>query len=224
MVEPDEAIEARLLRSIRRRNVLVGLAVSIPMLTLWWLLSHWLIRRYGIEPHLAMFGTLFGAGPGIVVLLRRLGLDQTRDPRMTPRLHWLMKERSDRTTSRARRFRIAWIFLAVLFFGPIMLFDRGSISDLTDGWVVLMILMGSSGPYLLWQLPKTMDELEQAHYLAATHRAYAVTVLLCVGALILDRCWPGRLPGVITLSLLIGILVQQTGLEMSYRQAVPRDA
>ena len=224
MVQSDEAVEARLLRSIRRRNLCLGLLVSIPILILWWFLSHWLIRRYGVEPHLATFGTLFGAGPGIAVLLRRLGLDQARDPRMTPRLHWLMKERTDRTTSRVRRFRIAWVFLAVLFFGPIMLFDRGSSSDLTDGWLILMILMGSSGPYLLWQLPKTMDELEQAHYLAATHRAYAVTVLLCVGALILDRYWPGRLAGVISVSLLIGILVQQTGLEVSYRRAVPRDA
>ena len=224
MVQPDAAVEERLLRSIRQRNAVTGLMVTIPILILWWLLSHWLIRRYGIEPQLAMFGTLFVAGPGIAVLLRRLGLDQVRDPRMTPRLDRLMKERSDRTTSLARRLRIAAAFLAVLLFGPIMLFDLGGSSNLTDGWLVLMILIGSSSPHLLWRLPKTMDELEQAHYLAATHRAYSVTALLCVGALILDRYWPGRLPSSITVSLLVGILVQQTGLEMYYRRAVPRDA
>ena len=224
MVEPDKAAEERLLRSIRRRNVFLGLLITVPILSAWWLLSHWLIRRYGIEPHLAMFGTLFVAGPGIAVLLRRLGLDQVRDPRMTPRLDWLMKEWTDRTLARARRLRIAAVVMAILLLGPIMLFDYGNSSDLTDGWAVLMILMGTGGPNLLWRLPKTMDELEQAHYLAATHRAYAVTVLLCVGALILDRYWPGRLPGVISMSLLIGILVQQTALEMSYRRAVPRDA
>ncbi len=223
MVEPDEAAEERLLRSIRRRNVLSGLLIFIPVLTLWWVLSHWLIHRYGIERNLATFGTAFVAGPGVAVLLRRLGLDQVRDARMTPRLHWLLKEWSDRTTSRARRFRIACTLLGVLLFAPIMLFDRGGSSDLTNGWLVVMILVGSSGPNLLWRLPTTMDELEQAHYLAATHRAYAVTVSLCVGALILDHYWPGRLPGVITVSLLIGILVQQIGLEMSYRRAIPRD-
>ena len=224
MVEPDKAAEERLLRTIRRRNVFLGLLITVPILSAWWLLSHWLIRRYGIEPHLAMFGTLFAAGPGIAVLLRRLGLDQVRDPRMTPRLDWLIKERTDRTLARARRLRIAAVVMAILLLGPSMLFDYGNSSDLTDGWAVLMILMGTGGPNLLWRLPKTMDELEQAHYLTATHRAYAVTVLLCVGALILDRYWPGRLPGVISMSLLIGILVQQTALEMSYRRAVPRDA
>ena len=223
MVQPDEVVEERLLRSIRQRNALTGLMVTVPMLILWWLLSHWLIHRYGIEPQLAMFGTLFVAGPGIAVLLRRLGLDQRRDPRMTPRLDRLMKERSDRTTSRVRRLRIASTLLGVLLFGPILLFNLGGSSDLTDGGLVLMILMGNSSPHLLWRLPKTMDELEQAHYLAATHRAYGGTVLLCVGALILDRYWPGRLPSVITVSLLIGILVQQTSLEVSYRRAVPRD-
>ena len=34
MVEPDEAVETRLLRSIRRRNGLLGLQISNPILAL----------------------------------------------------------------------------------------------------------------------------------------------------------------------------------------------
>ena len=224
MVEPVEAAEGRLFRSIRRRNVLLGLLITTPVLILWWLLSHWLARRYGVEPNLAMLGTMFVAGPGITVLFRRLGLDRARDPRMTPRLHWLMKEKSDRALALARRLRIAAVLMAILLLGTSMLFGLGDPADMTDGSLILMLVMGSAGPNLLWRLPKTMDELEQAHYLAATHRAYAVTVVSCMGALILDRYWPGRLAGTITVSLLAGILVQQTGLEVSYRRAVPRDA
>ncbi len=219
MSQPDETIEKRLLRSIKRRNGLKGLAIVIPALTLWWLLSHWLMRRYGIESNIASFGTLLCIG----VLLRWLGLDKARDPRMTSRLHWLLKERSDRITSRTRRFWIVCMGLAIMLWVPIMLFDQRHSSNLADGWTVLLILMGSGRPNLLWRLPKTMDELERAHYLAATQRAYALTVSMCVVALVLDRYWPGRLPGMISLSLLAGILAQQVGLEMHEARAMTGD-
>lgn len=224
MSNPDEAAEQRLLRSISRRNGLRGLVVTAPALVLWWLLSHWMMRRYDIDPRLAMFGTPFLAAPLLGVLIRRLGPDQVRDPRETPRLRWLLKQRSGRIASRVRRVWIVCTLLAVLLWVPAMLFDRGHTSDLTDGWPVLLMLMGTCGPNLPWRLPKAMDEPERARYLVATHRAHAATTLLCVGALILDRYWPGRLPGLITLSLLIGILAQQAGLEVSGARAGPRDA
>ena len=219
MSEPDRAAERQLLRSIRRRSLVKGLVGAIPVVALWWLLSHWIARRYGIEAHLANLGTLLLVTSCLGVLLRWLGLDQLRDPRETPRLRWLLKERSDRITSRARRFWIGSMSLAVLLGAPIMLLDQGGSSDLTDGCMVVLILMGASGPNLPWRLPKTMDELEQAHYLAS-HRAYALTVWLCVGALVLNHYWPGRLAGLISLSLLIGILAQQIGLEIQATRAV----
>ncbi len=222
MSEPVEAAERQLLRSIGRRNMLKGLLVGTPTIALWWLLSHWLMRRYGVEAHLANFGTLLLVVSCLVVLSRWLGPGQARDPRETPRLRWLMKERSDRMTSRMRRFWIVCITLAVLLWVPGMLFDHDD-HDLTSGWTVVLILMGASGPNLLWRLPKTMDELERAHYLLSTQRAYALTVSLCVGALVLNRTWPGRLPGMINLSLLIGILAQQIALEIHGTRAVAHD-
>ncbi len=188
----------RLLRAIHRRRMLNGLVLLVPTMAIWWLLYHWVERRFHVQDNVAQLGTILIV-MGVVGLLSRLGLRPRRDPRETPRLSWLQNERLDRLMSRVRRVQIIGYALFLLA-SPVMLFDR-SVSGFGWGIVVMMVI---STEAFTGRLPKNMDELTLAHQATATRWAYTVTVSCCIAALLLGSHWPARLAGLVTISLLAG--------------------
>lgn len=217
----NETDERALLRSIRRRNLAKALLAGGPALVLWWLTAGWIQRRCHVQRAPAELGALLAVLVVMHPVLKLLGRERFRDSRETPRIRWLQNEWSERITARTRLFWIISVSIVLLIRVLMLPLSGGGLGP-ADGWVLAFLLM-SSGGLVVSRLPTVAAEFERAQRLAATHRAYLVTALLCAAALLLDPYWPGRLSGMIWIALLAGILTQQTSLALSDSGAGSRD-
>lgn len=209
MSEPENATELDLLRSMQRRNIGKALTFLIPTMALWWLLFHWLEQHFKVQDDLARVGSLVVVAAGTSLLFRQFGWAR-RDARETPGVRRLQEAAFERFGSQSRKFWIVAISFLLLSGLVALYFGQASPTPVMSWGMIIMMMIGSRT--ILWKLPKSMNELAQIRYLTANRMAYLVTVVLCVGGLFLNTCWPSQLSALVILSLLAGMLTHQLSL------------
>ncbi len=212
--------EQQLLRSIRRRRILFGLAITVPVLAAWWRSSQWIAQRWNLQPELVRFAILL-AFSILGALAPNLSRSWGHDPRETPRLRWLNQERTDRymTVSRVLMvFGLGGLLLVQcsVLFAPI---ETDTAFSRSDG-LVWAVLTGSL--CLRWRPTDLGDEGAQFRYLIAVNRAFLVTLATCLGAIVFDAYrGGGMLRPAIEAALLVGCLTLQSSLIIGERRAAP---
>ena len=213
----SQAADEQLLRSIRRRRMAQGLPVMVLVLSAWWLLSRWIARRWDLPPDLVRTAIMLAFMVPAVVAPRWLNGRFGNDPRETPRLRWLIRERADRVLDRSRIpmiFGIGILLLVqcVMLLGLVRLPSGYSGSD----GVTVAVVMGSL--CLRWRPADLGDEGTQLRYLIAANRAFLVTLLSCLGALLLDAFRDGLLRPALEAALLAGSLTLQLSMFIGDRR------
>ncbi|MCQ8276854.1 hypothetical protein NFI95_00115 [Acetobacteraceae bacterium KSS8] len=220
MPDNQASEDDRLLRAIRRRRMAGGPVISVPILAGWWLLSGWIARRYAVQPELVQFSTMLAFLVLGILAPRWLEVPWFRDPRETPRIRWLIQEGSDRYE------RLSRLLLSVGL-GGLLLVQCVSLVNLAHpthelsdgdgvGWAVFIALLG-----VRWRPSDLGDEGAQLRYLIAAHRAFLVTVILCLAAVVADSFHAGLLRPAISAALLAGALTLQLSLMISERRTAP---
>lgn len=220
MSELDEETERKVLRSIRLRNMLKAVAIAVPVFVLGRLMIHWLGTRFHVGHVAAGSWSLLMIFVGAGIVLPSSKWDRAHDRRETPRLRLLQNEWHDRLQWRLRFVWIA-VISALLLLELVTLLISPNWSSPEDSSELVIILIVASGASFMGRFPKIMGETTRAHYLAATQRAYAVTMVSCVSMVLLDNSWSGRLRSTITISLLAGVLTQQISLACLEPRVVP---
>ena len=211
---PDEQ---RLLRSIRQRRMARGLAVIVPVLVAWWVLSRWIAQRWGLQPDLVRFAILLAFSVLGFLAPRWPGRGLTHDARETPRLRWLMQERADRHVALSRMFLVLGLggLLLVQCVTLLLPLHADTAFSSSDG-LVWAVLTGSL--CLRWRPRYLGDEGAQLRYLTAVNHAFLVTVVACLGAIVLDACRGGMLRPALEAALLAGGLTLQLSLLIGERR------
>ena len=220
MPELETADEHRLLRSIGRRRMAWGLVIVVPVLVAWWLLSRWIAQRWGLQPDLVRFAILLAFSVLGFLVPRWPGTRLAYDARETPRLRWLRQERADRIMARSRMLMAIGLggLLLVQCVTLLLPTRRDAAFSSTDG-MVWAVLAGSL--CLRWRPKDLGDEGAQLRYLTAVNQAFLVTVVACLGAILLDACRDGMLRPALEAALLIGGLTLQLSLLIGERRAAP---
>ena len=212
MSGPESERERGLLRSIGRRRLRRGLVVGPPMVAAWWLLSRWIAQRWNLQPDLVRFVVVFiMAVPGIFAP-DLLGSRLTHDPRETPRLRWLNRERTERRVGRTRTILAVCLGMMLLMqclamLAPGAMNNAASSPDMVV-WLVLTIAVS-----LRWGPADPDDEATQLRSLIAVNRAFVVTLLACLAAITLDTLRGGGvLHPALEAAMLVGCLTLQVSL------------
>lgn len=213
--------ERQLLRSINRRRRLRGLAVALPATAAWLLLAHWIARRWNLQPDLVRFAILLVFVIPAVFAPRLFGRDFNHDPRETFRLRWLNKERADQQIARGRIIQVIGFSLILLIRCVTLLGPRRMDATFSDSdvlvWSVVAAALG-----LRWRPADLGDEGAQLRYLTAVNRAFMVTLVACLAAILLDAYWHGGiLRPALEAALLIGCLTVQLSLVVSEPRTAP---
>lgn len=154
-----------------------------------------------------------------IVAPRWLGGNPSHDPRETPRLRWLGRERADRKIG-GRSIIVVFGFGLALLGQCLIVLGSGSTNvDLSGSdillWSILGMVLG-----LRWRPADLGDEGAQARYLIAVNRAFLVTLVACLAAIVLDSCWGGgRLRHLLEAALLIGCMTLRLSLIIDERRA-----
>ena len=217
MPDLETADEHRLLRSIGRRRMACGLAIMVPMLVAWWLLSRWIAQRWGLQPDLVRFAALLAFSVLGFLSPRWPGSRLTRDARETPRLRWLMQERADRHMALSRMFLVLGLggLLLVQCVTLLLPIHADTAFSSSDG-IVWAVLTGSL--CLRWRPKDLGDEGAQLRYLTAVNHAFLVTMVACLGAIVMDALRGGLLRPALEAALLAGGLTLQLSLIIGERR------
>jgi hypothetical protein len=212
-----------LLQSSRRRNLMRTLPVMLATVGTVWLGSTWLTRVTALPLYavnaallvaLVVAGELVGDGPS---WLRRL----TR--REDPRSRWLHRDASERKEASRRRLRIGLMALMLVCLLTELWHGFRDHGGTDDKSALLVGVSGLSVAGLTWRQARGLDELDHAHRLLATQRAWTTCVLMLLTALVIDSRWGGHLPVLVAIALLCAMLTQQYSLARSARAAIPVD-
>ena len=216
----ETADEQQLLRSIRRRRILLGLAITVPVLVAWLRSSQWIAQRWNLQPELVRFAILL-AFSILGALAPNLGRRWGHDARETPRLRWLNQERTDQYMRVSRVLMVFGLGGLFLLQCGVLFAPMGSDTAFSTSDGLLWAVVGGS-LCLRWRTTDLGDEGAQSRYLIAVNRAFLVTLAACLGAIVFDAYrGGGMLRPAIEAALLVGCLTLQSSLIIGERREAP---
>ena len=204
-------------RSLGRRRMLRSLIIAVPLVAAWLLLSHWIAQRWAVQPNLARFTVAFILFVPSVLFpswLRAVPPDRAE----TQHASWLDRQRVERRTRIGRISAVIGLGILLLLQCAAVLEPETASPVFSDDGVVMWLLLTISLS-LRWRPGDLGDEGAQRRTLVAANRAFLVTLLACVAAILLDAYrGHGTLRPALEAALLIGCLTLQLSLIIGERQ------